>query len=196
MKKIFLFTVLFIFISLPVFSINYSGGVKASFGQSVLKNRSLNYESDLREALRCELQLEPASFIVSNFDIGIYLQLSYQGDTNIINYTKLIGYTALSLGLSTAYYITDSYTIGLMLGTGYSITNKLMIGSAFLECRLSNSYFITKNVSLSLNCGLIYKKERFEIPFTFSIAYKPFIKEHWYANSTNLINNLFNIMLL
>ncbi|MDD7589222.1 hypothetical protein, partial [Bullifex porci] len=117
------------------------------------------------------------SLIVSNFDIGIYLKLSYQGDTNNINNTNLIGYKALKLVLSTAYYITDSYTIGLMLGTGYSITNKLMIGSAFLECRLSNSYFITKNVSLSLNCGLIYKKERFEIPFTFSIAYKPFIKE-------------------
>ena len=184
MKKTLLFTILFLFILLPVFSVNYSGGVKVGFGKSILKNQSLNFEDDLRDALRCEITLEPACFIISNFDIGCYIQIVYQGDSSIINYTKIIGYSSLSLGLQSKYYITKSYSLGLMLGTGYLLTKELYIGSAFLEFLISNSYFITKNVALSLDLGVRYKKERFEFPIVFSLTYKPFVKEHWYAITT------------
>ena len=175
MKKTLLFTILFLFVLLPVFSVNYSGGVKVGFGKSVLKNQSLNFEDDLRDALRCEITLEPACFIISKFDLGCYIQLSYQGDSSIINYTKILGYSSLSLGVMGQYYITNSYSLGAMIGTGYLLTNDLYFGSAFLELIICNSYFITKNVSLSLDTGIRYKKERFEFPIVFSLTYKPLV---------------------
>ena len=177
MKKTLLFTILLLSFIQPVFSLNYSGGIKVGFGQSLFKNQALNYEENLRDALRGEITIEPASFIISNFDLGCYVQLTYQGDSSIINYTKIIGYTSLSLGLKGSYYITKRYSLGLMIGTGYLLNNDVPIGSAFLEFSLTNSYYITKNVSLSFDSGLRYRRERFEFPIIFSITYKPFIKE-------------------
>ena len=78
-----------------------------------------------------------------------------------------------------------------MIGTGYLLTNDLYFGSAFLELIICNSYFITKNVSLSLDTGIRYKKERFEFPIVFSLTYKPFLMYHLFV-----ITSYFNFYIV
>lgn len=194
MKRTLLITVLVFGLISSAFALNYTGGIKVGFGTSMLKNSALNYESELREALRCEITLTPVAFRLSNFDIGLYTQFALQGDTAIRSYTKILGYSSLSIGLSTYYCFTNSYQLGLNIGAGYSISKELVTGSAFLEATLVNTYNITRTFSVSLDTGLRYKKERFEFPITFSFSLKPFIREEWYVIYYYSNINFFNIL--
>lgn len=176
MKKTVILIILVMVLTLPLFAINYSGGVKAAMGGVMMKNTSLSYEDNLREAVRVSVTLMPASFIVGNFDLGIYASLICQGSTSVSGYTRILGYRGLSAGFSSAYLLSESLSIGLSLGAGYSVTDTVNTGSAFLESALSLSCRITGNFSASLETGLMYRSTRLEIPVSFALSVKPFAK--------------------
>ena len=176
MKKTVILLVLFMVISIPLFAVNYSGGVKASLGTVMIKNTSLSYEDAMRKAVRASVTLLPASFIVGDFDLGLYATIMFQGSTSVSACTRLLGYTGISAGFSSDYLLSDSFSVGLSLGAGYSVTETVKTGSAFLEGALSLTYRITGNFSASLETGLMYRSTRLEIPVSFSLTVKPFAK--------------------
>lgn len=176
MKKAALILTLIFLLTLPLAAVRYSAGVKASLGGVIMKNSTLSYEEGLRDALRASVTVMPASFMVDKFDLGLYATLSFQGSTSVSAYTRLLGYSALSVGFSSDYLITDSLSLGLSLGAGYSITEKVRTAGAFLESAFSVSYRITDNFAAGAEAGLMYRKERLEFPISLSFTVRPFLK--------------------
>ena len=176
MKKTVIIIAILLIITLPLSAVTYSGGVKAALGGVLIKNTSLSYEEGLRDALRASVTLMPASFVVGDFDLGLYATLSFQGSTSVSAFTRLLGYTGLSIGFVSDYLLTDSFSLGLSLGSGYSVTETVRTGSAFLETAFSLSYRITDNFAASAEAGLLYRKERLEFPLIFSLTLRPFLR--------------------
>ena len=176
MKKALPVAVLVILLSMPLHAVRYSGGIRTTFAAVLMKNTSLAHEEALRDSMKATVTLLPASFITGNFDLGLYASLSLQGSTATSGYTRILGNTGLSVGFSSEYLFNEYFTLGLSLGAGYSVTEKVKSGSAFLESNLSASYRVTRYLSASFDTGIIYRRERLEFPISFSMRLHPFLK--------------------
>lgn len=176
MKKALPVAVLVILLSMPLHAVRYSGGIRATFASVLMKNTSLAHEEALRDSMKATVTLLPASFITGNFDLGLYASLSLQGSTATSGYTRILGNTGLSVGFSSEYLFNEYFSLGLSLGAGYSVTEKVKSGSAFLESYLSASYRVTRYLSASFDTGFIYRRERLELPISFSMRLHPFLK--------------------